>query len=79
MGLSRVSIVRVVRMHWDRSGNWKSLTGKMRETWGRWTHDDAAVLGGQRDQLIGNIQRSLGIAKDAAEAQLRDLETVFDR
>ena len=41
-------------MNWDRvEGNWKQMTGKVKEQWGRLTDDELAEIGGRRDQLVG--------------------------
>jgi uncharacterized protein YjbJ (UPF0337 family) len=66
---------RCCHMNWDRiQGNWKQVSGKVREQWGRLTDDDINVIAGHRDQLVGKIQESYGIAKDAAEKQVREFE-----
>ena len=58
-------------MNWDRiEGNWKQLTGKIKEQWGKLTYDDIDVIGGKRDQLAGRLQQSYGITKDEAEEQI---------
>jgi len=38
------------------------------------TDDDFTTIGGQRDQLLGVIQKRYGIAKEEAERQLSDFE-----
>ena len=54
-------------MNWDRvEGNWKQLTGKVKEQWGKLTEDDITVINGKQDQLVGRIQERYGIAKDEA-------------
>ena len=41
-------------MNWDRiEGNWKQVTGKVKEQWGKLTDDDITVIGGKQDQLVG--------------------------
>lgn len=55
-------------------GNWKQFKGKIREQWGKLTDDDLDIIAGKRDQLLGKIQERHGIARDAAEQQLRDWE-----
>ncbi|WP_394681644.1 CsbD family protein [uncultured Comamonas sp.] len=56
-------------------GNWKQFKGKVQEQWGKLTNDDLDVVDGQREQLVGRIQEREGIAKDAAELQVKDWET----
>ena len=44
-------------MNWDRiEGNWKQLTGKAKEQWGKMTDDDINVIAGKREQLSGKLQ-----------------------
>jgi len=63
-------------MNWDTiKGNWKQMTGSVREQWGKLTDDDMAMVEGQREQLIGRIQERYGIAKDKAEEQVREWES----
>ena len=57
-------------MNWDRvEGNWKQLSGKVREKC-KLTDDDITVVKGKQDQLVGRIQERYGIAKDEAERQV---------
>jgi uncharacterized protein YjbJ (UPF0337 family) len=58
-------------MNWDRiEGNWKQLTGRAVEQWGKLSNDDVDVVAGRRDILAGKIQERYGVAKDEAEAQI---------
>lgn len=57
------------------AGNWKQLTGKVKEQWGKLTDDDLTVIEGKRDQLVGRVQERYGIAKDKAEEQVAAWET----
>ena len=60
-------------MNRDRiEGNWKQMTGKVKEEWGDLTDEDLAGRGGKREQLVGKIQERYGIAKDEAERQVDD-------
>jgi uncharacterized protein YjbJ (UPF0337 family) len=62
-------------MNWDRiEGNWKQAKGKVKEHWGKLTDDQLDVIGGRREQLLGVLQESYGIAKDEAERQIHDWE-----
>ena len=59
-------------MNWDPiSGNWKQMTGKVKEKWGKLTDDDLTVAAGKRDQLAGLLQQRYGYAKDQAERESR--------
>lgn len=58
-------------MNWDTvKGNWKQMTGKIKEEWGDLTDDEILEAEGDRDQLIGKIQAKYGIAKEEAERQV---------
>ncbi len=61
------------------NGNWKLYAGKMREKWGRLTHNDAQRIAGRRDQLIGRLQHSYGAAKEKAAKQMREFGRWLDR
>ena len=66
-------------MNWEQiQGNWKQVTGKVHEQWGKLTDDDIDVVAGRREQLAGKIQERYGIAKDVAEQQLKDWEAKAD-
>ncbi|GKS75975.1 CsbD family protein [Acidovorax sp. SUPP950] len=52
-------------------GNWKQFTGKIKEQWGKLTDDDLDVAAGKRDQFLGKLQERQGLAKDAAEKELK--------
>lgn len=56
------------------AGNWKQLTGKVKEQWGKLTDDDLTVIEGKRDQLVGRVQERYGIAKEKAEEQVSSWE-----
>jgi uncharacterized protein YjbJ (UPF0337 family) len=59
-------------MNEDRiKGNWKQFTGTIKEQWGKLTDDDLDVIAGKRDQFLGKLQERQGLAKDAAEEQLK--------
>lgn len=60
-------------------GNWKQMTGKVKEQWGKLTDDDMTVINGKRDQLVGKIQERHGILKDAAEDQVKHWENTHGK
>ncbi len=53
-------------------GRWSQLKGKVREKWGQLTDDDFAMIGGQKDQLVGRVQERYGLAKEEAEREVND-------
>lgn len=60
-------------MNWDTvKGNWKQLSGKVRERWGELTDDEIEQVRGDRDQLVGKIQERYGVSKEEAHKQVDD-------
>ncbi|MBY0503763.1 MAG: CsbD family protein [Bryobacteraceae bacterium] len=60
-------------MNWDQvEGKWKQLHGSVRQTWGKLTDDDLVIIGGKKDQLVGQVQERYGVAKEEAERQVSD-------
>lgn len=58
-------------MNWDTvKGNWKQMTGKVKEEWGDLTDDEITEAAGDREQLVGKIQAKYGVAKDEAKRQV---------
>lgn len=60
-------------MNWDEiSGNWKTLTGRVRTQWGKLTDDDLHQIAGRRDELIGRLQARYGHAREKLETEIDD-------
>ena len=58
-------------MDWDRiKGNWKQMSGSVKERWGDLTDDDIAQAQGDREQLEGRIQERYGKTKDEARREV---------
>ena len=58
-------------MNWDRvEGNWKQMSGTLKQKWGKLTDDDLTLVKGKRDAFLGKLQERYGIARDEAERQL---------
>lgn len=55
-------------------GNWRQLKGEAQKQWGRLTNDQIDQVEGNREKLLGFIQKSYGVAKDEAEKQIREWE-----
>ena len=63
-------------MDWDRiEGNWKQMTGKIKEKWGQLTDDDLAKINCKREQLEGKIQERYGHGKDQVR---KDVDTFLN-
>lgn len=62
-------------MNWDQiEGGWMQFRGKVREKWGKLTDSDLEVIKGKRDQLVGKLQQTYGIALGEAEKQVSEFE-----
>lgn len=60
-------------MNWDQiQGRWKEFKGKAREAWGDLTDDDLDRVEGQRDQMVGLIQKKYGDTRADAERKVDD-------
>lgn len=60
-------------MNEDRiKGQWKQLTGKIKEHWGDLTDDDLQVAEGSSERLEGILQERYGIARDEAKKQVKE-------
>ena len=60
-------------MNWDRvEGNWKQLSGKVKEKWSELTDDDLGTLDGKREQLEGKLQERYGYGKDQVRKDVDD-------
>jgi uncharacterized protein YjbJ (UPF0337 family) len=60
-------------MHRDRiKGNWRRLSGIVRQQWGRLTANYAGVVAGKRKQRLGKIQAAHGVIRQADEKRLAE-------
>ncbi len=58
---------------WNKvSGNWKRMTGSVKQRWGKLTHNEIRESQGRRETLNGYIQSRYGIDRDAADKQIDD-------
>lgn len=53
---------------------WPRLSGKMRAKWGRLTYDDVTFAEGDRDYLIGMLQKRYAINEETAQRQVAQFE-----
>lgn len=60
-------------MNWDTiKGQWKEMTGDAKRQWGKLTDDDLTRIEGDRDKLVGAVQKHYGRSKDEAEREVDD-------
>jgi uncharacterized protein YjbJ (UPF0337 family) len=50
-------------------GNWKEISGKLKQKYANLTDDDMLYKEGKEDELMGRLQKKIGTTKDG----LRDL------
>ncbi len=53
-------------------GQWKQMSGKVKEKWGDLTDDDLTKINGNADQLAGKIQERYGRTREEAEREVND-------
>jgi uncharacterized protein YjbJ (UPF0337 family) len=51
-------------------GQWKQISGRIKEWWGDLTDDDVRRIDGSKDRLIGTLQERYGYAKDRALSEV---------
>lgn len=62
-------------MNEDRiQGQWKQLSGKMKNKWGKLTDDDLQAAEGDSEYLVGKVQERYGIARDEAKKQVEEFK-----
>ncbi len=67
-------------MNWEQiQGDWKQMTGRVKEKWGKLTDDELTTIAGKRDQLAGLLQQRYGYAKELAEKQLDEFSRELKR
>lgn len=54
-------------------GNWKEKSGKLKQKYADLTDDDLKYTEGKEDELVGKVQKKLGVGKDEAEKIIRDI------
>ena len=52
-------------------GQWNEIKGEVKERWGKLTDDDLMQISGQKDKLVGALQKKYGYSKDEAEDEYK--------
>ena len=50
-------------------GKWSEMKGEAKKRWGKLTDDDLMVISGEKDKLVGALQKQYGYTKDEAEEE----------
>jgi uncharacterized protein YjbJ (UPF0337 family) len=53
-------------------GQWRQIRGEIRKQWGKLTDDELDRIAGEKDVLVGTLQKKYGITKEEAEKQVKD-------
>ena len=62
-------------MNWDQiKGDWEQAKGSVKAQWGKLTDSDLTEIEGQRDKLVGKIQKAYGVGKEEAERQVDEFK-----
>ncbi len=56
------------------AGKFEQLKGEIKKTWGKLTDDEVMLYNGNQDQFYGKLKERYGLAKEAAETQIKELE-----
>jgi uncharacterized protein YjbJ (UPF0337 family) len=66
-------------MGWDRiQSNWEDYKPRVRERWARLAPSEIDAVGGDRQRLIGGIQRAYNVDQRDAEEQVKSFEQTAD-
>ena len=57
----------------ELKGNWNEVKGKLKQKYGQLTDDDLSFAEGKEDELIGRIQKKLGMTKEEIKEELTAL------
>ncbi|HEY4292764.1 CsbD family protein [Luteibacter sp.] len=60
-------------------GQWKQLSGRVKEQWGKLTDDDLKVAEGSSEYLAGKVQERYGVAREEAEKQVKEFRDRIDQ
>ncbi len=58
-------------------GNWKQLSGSVRQEWGKLTHNDVEQIKGDVEVLAGKIQDRYGVTEAEARKQIEQWASKF--
>ena len=56
-------------------GDWNITKGKLKQKWAKLTEDDLQYVEGQKDELLGRIQKRTGESREAVEKVLKEMSS----
>ncbi|MGA9118668.1 MAG: CsbD family protein [Bacteroidota bacterium] len=54
-------------------GNWKEMSGKLKQKYANLTDDDLLFKEGKEEELVGRLQKKLGTTKEEVRAMIAKL------
>jgi len=54
-------------------GNWKEISGKLKQRFANLTDDDVLFKEGKEEELMGRLQKKLGTTKEGLRKLIADL------
>ena len=60
-------------MKLQMKGSWNEVKGKLKQKYGQLTDDDLAFAEGKEDELLGRLQKRLGMTKDELRAEIEGM------
>jgi uncharacterized protein YjbJ (UPF0337 family) len=53
-------------------GNWNVIKGKLKQKYAQLTDKDLTYIEGQEDELLGRLEKQLGLAREELERELEE-------
>ena len=57
-------------------GNWEKLKGTLKQKYAQLTDDDLKYVEGKEEELMGRIQKKLGLTRDAVDSIIKEHSTI---
>ncbi len=54
-------------------GTWNEMKGRLKQKYGQLTDDDLTFMEGKEDELIGRLQKRLGVTKEDIRKELETM------
>jgi uncharacterized protein YjbJ (UPF0337 family) len=60
-------------------GQWKMIRGEIKKQWGKLTDDELDQAEGNRDKLVGLLQKKYGYTQEKAQQEYDDFVNTWSR
>ena len=58
----------------ELKGNWNEVKGKLKQKYAQLTNDDLMLTKGKEDEMLGRLQRKLGMERAEIRAEIESLQ-----